>query len=204
MKFRIAKASDAVRIARAYRMCYESTPTAFLPTLGQRFLQEYHRILLSEPASVALVAEDDSRNVVGFVCGTLDASHHLSSLKKAKWRLAMSALPAIMRKPKLIRAMRERMRAPSASDGGGFVVSKGCRLESWGWIESSRAGGQSVQLLKAWLDTSRALGAGEIWLEVDQENIGKIHRMMGARLYRDVVTPDGRHRRIMRYAALET
>ncbi|MGH8068513.1 MAG: hypothetical protein ACRERE_25415 [Candidatus Entotheonellia bacterium] len=204
MKFRIAKPSDAPQIARAYKTCYNSAPNAFLPTLGERFLRQYHRILLSEPASIGLVAEDDAGKVVGFACGTLDASSHLARLKKAKWKLALSALPAIVKNPKLIRAMRERMSAPSASSGeNGFVVANGCRLESWGWIESNRAGGQSIQLLRAWLDTSRALGARDIWLEVDQDHVGRIHKMMGAQPYREVVTRDGRRRRIMRYPAGE-
>ena len=204
MRFRIAKPSDARRLARAYCTCYRTAADAFLPTLGEPFLRQYHRILLSEPSTVALVAEDDTGNVVGFACGTLDASSHLSNLKRSKWKLAISALPAVVKRPTLIRAMRARMNAPSAaSEESGFVVLSGCRLESWGWVESERTGGQSIQLLKAWLDTSRSLGARDIWLEVDHDSIGKLHRMMGARVDREVVTPDGRRRRIMRYPAVD-
>ena len=204
MKIRIAKHTDASDLAHAYYQCFSELPTAFLPKLGVGFLTEYHRILLSEANSFALCAENDEGKVVGFVCGTLDAAEHMEALKKNKLRLLLVSLPALMRKPSLVKQVILRMKAPSAASAGtdqatAFVVLSGCWLASWGWLPTDRSGGQALQLLRKWLELSKSLGAVEVWHEVDREVVSKVHRMMGSKIVTEIVTPDGRKRQVMRY-----
>jgi hypothetical protein len=96
---------------------------------------------------------------------------------------------------------RQRLASADEKDPA-YIVTSGARLEFWGWLPGARAGAGAIVLLKAWLSLARLLGAQEIWFEVDgdHEPVEKIHRAMGARTVKEIVTPDGRARRIMQYA----
>ena len=62
VRIRAARVTDAAQIARLHR---GSMPTAFLPTLGDRFLRRLYRAMVLDPDAVALVADEGGR-VTGF------------------------------------------------------------------------------------------------------------------------------------------
>ena len=206
MQIRVAKPTDASDLAHVYHQCFSELPESFLPKLGVGFLTEYHRILLSQADSLALCAENDEGKVVGFTCGTLDAAKQIKALKKNKLRLLLVSLPNLLQQPSLVKPIILRMKALSTASASvgtdqeiAFVVSSGCRLESWGWLPTERSGGQALYLLSKWLELSKARGANEVWLEVDREIVGKIHCIMGAKTVTEIAMPDGRKRQVMRY-----
>lgn len=111
-------------------------PTGLFPSLGRRFLAEYHRSFLIGTEGVALVAEVDGRPA-GFVVGAFDERAHYRQVVHGRGpRLALIAGGALVRRPAtLLRFLRTRARRylrglrrlvarrPTASGGGEAVAA---------------------------------------------------------------------------------
>ncbi len=202
-QLRLAKPEDAKQLADLHWTCSADQPGGFMFQLGKRFLVEYYRVCLNERTSVILCVENAKSNIIGLVSGSLAAEEHMAALPQNKLRLAVSAVPSIVRAPRLLGSMYARQGAGSAEgDKGGYIVTVGPREEFWAWDPSERSAGGAIELHKKWLSLMHLLGASQVKLEVDQVNtrVVKMHELMGATRVREFSTPDGRQRLIMEYA----
>lgn len=204
---RLAKTGDAERLAQVHRVCSADQPGGFMHRLGQSFLVQYYRILLQESRSVVLCAEDTDGHILGLCSGSLSAEEHMAALQRGKLQLLRASIPSLVRTPRLIQGMYSRQKSESADreEGSGYVVLSGPREEFWAWLPTERNSGGAIELHKKWLSLMRLLGAPNVRLEVDRVNIKveRMHSLMGAKVIREFVTPDGRRRVVMEYSLVK-
>jgi len=202
MRFRIAKPQDARQIAHIHWCSSVEQPGGYMHKLGEGFLREYYKVLLNEPNSVVICAEDNDGEIHGFLSGSLKTEEHSSALKNNRARFLLATLPVIIKTPSLIRSIYSRQKLKSADeDVEGFIVLKGARSEYWGWLPSKPNHAAAIGLYQTWLALVGRLGVSSVRFEVDQQNdkIVKIHRKMGATIVKVIKTPDGTDRYIMEH-----
>ncbi len=201
MKVRLANRNDAPCLAELHEQSSAKQPGGFMFRLGRKFLSKYYRFLIDDGSSLILCATDDSGRLIGFVAGALDAEGRMESLKKRRLQLFLASLPALLRHPSLIREVLARQNSESVDESGtGYVVQAGAHEEFWAWIPEHNGGG-AIELHLKWLSLMRLLGAETISGEVDKVNdaIMRTHRMLGAKVVKEFVTPDGRERVLIQY-----
>lgn len=199
---RLATCRDANQMAVTHLECLRSLPTSLMAALGRSFLKQYYWIATRESRSLILCIQDEAGRVGGLAIGSLDAAEHAAMLRKHRLRLLLGALPAILTKPKLLRALVDRNKAQrQKGEEDGYIVTKGPRLEFWGCLTSFRPGASALRLLETWLAVGRALGADSVRFEVNatEEHIEALHRSLGATIVKEWQTPDGRRRKVGEY-----
>ena len=202
LRLRIAKPADASDLAEVYWCTASKLPEHFLPLLGRAFLARYHRILIAEPNSIVMCLEDQSGKVVGFASGTRAMEEHVAALSRNRVLLALSAIPALVKKPSLLGAMYARFRAVRCfKQDEGFVLGEGPRLEYWGCVKDAVTPAEALDLIGGWLAVFRRLGESAVSCEVDRSNesVLRIHMAFGAKVKRRFTTGDGRERYILQY-----
>ena len=202
VRFRLAKLSDAKALAHLHYVCSVIQPDGFMYKLGERFLTQYYRILLNSPTSLILCAEAGTAGIIGLVSASIDARAEFTALRKRRLLLLFAALPALIRRPKLIRSVRSRESSLSAARvGEGFVVGSGARLAFWAWSPAHPSRGQTTKLLQTAMRLLKALGVETVRLEVDRVNrkVEAIHRLMGGKAIEEFLTDDGRKRIVMEH-----
>ncbi|MGH2595280.1 MAG: GNAT family N-acetyltransferase [Actinomycetota bacterium] len=113
VRVRPARMTDAASFARLHR---ESMPTAFLPTLGDRFLRRLYRTMVLDPEAVTLVADEGGR-VVGFAAGVPSTGAFYRRFARRDGLMAgLAAAPRLVR-PSVLRRVIETARYPSSMDG---------------------------------------------------------------------------------------
>ena len=120
-------------------------------------------------------------------------------MRKNRVRLALAALPSIIRSPRLLREILSRQSLKSAdTDDNAYIVQSGSREDFWAWLPD-RKGAMEIHL--KWLSVMRTLGVQTVKGEVDKVNdfVVKTHRILGARIIKEFVTPDGKERLIIEY-----
>ena len=112
MRIRPARVADVAAMARIHR---ESMPTAFLPTLGDRFLRRLYRTATLDRRAVTLVAATRGE-VVGFATAvpSVRAFYRRFALRDGV-AAGLAAAPALVR-PSVYRRAIETARYPSGSD----------------------------------------------------------------------------------------
>lgn len=198
-KVRFASLQDAGILAETHWQSTGHQPGSFMGRLGKRFLHEYWRLILHEKHSVILCAEDVDGQFLGFVSGTTDSEERQQTLRRNKLRLGVAALPALLKNPRLLRDILMRQRSQSALSGdGGFVVQTGAREDYWAWLPKAKG---ALELHLKWMSVMRLLGVDSVKGEVDKVNdvVLKTHRILGARVIKEFVTPDGKTRLIIEY-----
>lgn len=201
--YRLAKSSDASELARVHHICAADQRQSFFHRLGISFLAAYYRVLLAEQHSIVLCALDEGGMLMGFASGSLDAGEHARALRQNRLRLALASLPAMARRPGLLAGLisRQRLQSADADGQGGYIVLHGPREEYWAWLPQQRKAGGAIELHRKWLELVRLLGAQQVRLEVDRENpkVEQLHLKLGARVVKQLVTPDGKERVILEY-----
>jgi hypothetical protein len=202
LRYRLARVVDAGPMATVQIACAGTQPESFLPKLGYWFLRQYYRALLREGHAVAVCAVDQNDRVVGLAAGTLDAAEHMDLFRRYRLRLALAAVPQLVLHPGLLWGMLTRYRTTKDQGAGEeYFVASGARCAYWGMLPQARGGFGAISLFQKWLAVMRALGAGDIFFEVDKINQTSVssHLLLGAVVERESVTPDGKVRLIMRY-----
>lgn len=106
---RPADRRDAAAMARLHR---DGLPDAFLPQLGDRFLQRVYRALIADPTAVSLIAEDGS-GVVGFAAGAASIERFYRRFRRRHGVPAAAlAAPRLVRRD-VRRRLRETARYPN-------------------------------------------------------------------------------------------
>lgn len=200
MNLRFAKPSDAASLAQAHEISSSKQPGGFMHRLGRSFLKEYYRILINDGSSVILCAVDAQDNILGFVAGALDAGARGRALKRNRLRLLVASLPMLLRHPGLAKAVYSRQQSTDAIEAGrSYVLQTGAHEEFWAWLPESTNG--AIELHLKWLSIMGVLGVHSVRGEVDKLNnmVMRMHRMLGARVIKEFVTPDGRERVVIEY-----
>lgn len=106
----VVVAADPADLAATAALHRRALPDGFFATLGVRFLRSYHRMFLSSPHAVALVARRGS-DVVGFLVGTTDDVAHVRWASRTYWwRLAAAGAAALAVRPRILfRFLRSRL-----------------------------------------------------------------------------------------------
>jgi len=202
IKFRLAKCPDARALANLHYVCSREQPDGFMYQLGRKFLTTYYRIILDNRSSLVICADAGDAGIVGLISVSVDAGEELKALRNGRFRLLFSALPTLIRQPRLISSVSVRANSLSADEiGKGFVTGSGARLSFWGWSPDYPSQGQPTKLLQTALKLLKTLGVKTIHLEVDRANrkVEVFHRFMGGKVIDEFVTEDGRKRLIMEY-----
>lgn len=204
MIFRIAKNKDFKDLAKLHAKSGKTQEDGFLFKLGESFLRTYYKLLLNEPKSIIILAEDNFGKIHGFVSGTQSATEHLKSLNKNRLIIAIRTIPSIIFKPNLFKEILKRYRFSNGSGKDSYGVKEGARLEYWIWDEDSQSN-LSPMLLKAWIEMMYILGVSEIHGEVDKKNKRSyaFHKIMGAEFYETTILSDKRERIFYKYKVLK-
>ena len=83
-------------------------PDFFLASLGEGFLTTYYKVVLRDPETICLLAEDENKNILGFVLGREKAKGYLKRiLKSSLFTFVIEGIKLLFIKPKsLIRLVR--------------------------------------------------------------------------------------------------
>ena len=201
MILRFAKPIDINTLAKLHMGCGLQQPGGFMYKLGLTFLKVYYKLLINEKNSIILVAHDENGNLLGFCSGTLSAEEHLNNLKRNRFRIGLSILPAIIKSPSILTNILDREKFVYLRDGSiQFGVTSGARIEYWAWRQDGKSN-MSIPLLKTWLKVVFNLGVSSVKAEVDidRKNLLTIHKFLGAKVGEHLNLKDGRDRVVIEY-----
>lgn len=201
MRIRIAKPSDSTSIAEIHYQSREKLSGGFFSRVSKYFLYRYYKIILDDPNSVIVCAEDSSGRISGFASGTLDAEKQFSNLRKYKFRLALALIPSIIRNPKILYEAIIRYLSTQAKGGYNYVSVTGPRTEFWVWDVRNKNTIWAGVLNNTHLHVLFLLGIKKVKFEVDAENqaVVRFSERNGAELLGQFILGDGRERFIMQY-----
>ena len=126
-------------------------PDFFLASLGEGFLTTYYKVVLRHPETICLLAEDENKNILGFVLGREKAKGYLKRiLKSSLFTFVIEGIKLLFIKPKslirLVRNLDKISKDSSISDTQNYAeigligVSpelKGLEAERFGFLEDS-------------------------------------------------------------------
>jgi len=133
---RLAKPSDAGRLAELHYLSRESGAAGFFSKVSRSFLKHYYKVVLDDPYSVVICAEASDGKIKGLASGTLDAEKHFARLAKHRLMFGLLLIPSMLTSPELLRQAFSRFRSSKGGDGKKFVVTRGARTETWIWFPS--------------------------------------------------------------------
>jgi hypothetical protein len=195
MKYRLAKTSDASKIADIHYSIRASYSVGIFSKLGKRFLRRYYKILLNDPNSVVVCAEENGV-IHGFCSASLDVEAQMINLRNHKWILALASFWSVIRNPLLFKDLVDRYLQGNIK----IISSKGARSEYWAWSPSNLDSFSSVEMYNAKLNILKALGVKELYGEVDLINkrILRFQLANGSEIIEKLILPDGRERALLR------
>jgi hypothetical protein len=201
MRLRIAKPSDSRAIAGIHFASRDKFGLGFFAQVSKLFLVHYYRVVLDDPNSVVVCAEEDDGTICGFASATLDANMQFANIRKHKVRLGLALLPSIMMKPRVLLDALSRYRSTKANGDSKFVSVSGVRGEYWVWSARGNNAIWAGVLNNTHLHVLKILGAKNLRFEVDANNLSVVRfsERNGAELLSRVVLSDGRERLIMNY-----
>lgn len=169
--------------------------------LGLAFFRSYYRILIPDPNTIVISAEDSCGRILGFVAGCGDAQREVDRLRRHKARLLLSCLGHLLLTPSLALDLWARMKYLDHTRPESWSAQREPRISFWGWEPGSAASRQSTVLLRHFLEYMKETGARYVRFEVDRINrkVEITQRLIGARTVRTVRTPDGRERLVMEH-----
>lgn len=198
MKYRFAKLADLNDIVNLHYGVREYYPIGFFSEMNKCFLHQYYKILLQDKNEIILCAEDDSKQVQGFISATLDVKEQFNHLKRHKISLGFSALGTFIMKPKMIFEVLKRFKSMTSSNNEGkkFIYNEGVRGEFWVWNNKDPNPIAAVELQSRLMQVLKALGVKRMYSEVDSINkkVVKFHKLNKAIEVERILLPDGRER----------
>ncbi len=198
--YRIAKVTDAKDIAKIHYSVRHKHPLGIFSQMGLRFLIQYYKIILDDPYEIIICAENESREIVGFNSGTLDAEWQMKTLRKHKVSLGLAALGSVICNPKLIKGLLDRYKATGKDSNIQFVYREGARGDFWAWKPGDKNSLDAVALSLKANAVFAALGVKYKYIEVDVDNkeVLAFHKAQKAEIEQTITLPDGRQRVLMK------
>lgn len=198
--YRIAKVTDAKDIAKIHYSVRYKHPLGIFSQMGLSFLIQYYKVILNDPYEIIICAENESREIVGFNSGTLDAEWQMKTLRKHKVSLGLAALGSVICNPKLIKGLLDRYKATRKDSNIQFVYREGARGDFWAWKPGDKNSLDAVALSLKANAVFAALGVKYKYIEVDVDNkeVLAFHRAQKAEIEQTITLPDGRQRVLMK------
>lgn len=200
IRYRIAKPSDAKEIAELHWHVRDRYTQGIFLSLGKGFLETYYKITLNDPWEVVICAVDENGRIIGFSSTTMDAREQADRLKKHKFKLAYSALSAVLLKPSLAIPIWQRYRSLSNESKQSFIHTEGSRGEYWCWKKGEK-GLKAIEMSNLKNNILYELGVRELLFEVDKTNKMVYKYQLTANKaepIEEIILPDGRVRVLMR------
>lgn len=200
MIYRIAKKKDAKRIAEIQQNIKSVNDLGIFCHMGKGFLETYYRILIEDPQTIFLCAENHDGLVCGYCFNVLDAKKQTENMRNNKIRLGFSAVASMVKKPSLIKELFLRYKSLNNTDET-YLHTEGAHAGYWGWDPAMADADASFHLHELSYLIAKNIGVSILKLEVDKENkrIYKFHKLNGAVTEREFTLPDGRVRAFMYY-----
>ena len=201
MRIRVAKPSDSKAIAAIHFTSRDKLVKGFFSQVSKLFLVHYYKVVLDDPNSVVVCAEDEDGMICGFASATLNAEMQFANMRKHKVRLGLALLPTILMKPRILLAALSRYASTQGKGDKKYVAVSGVRGEYWVWDPRNKNTIWAGVLNNTHLHLLKVLGAKNLRFEVDADNLGVVRfsERNGAELLDRVVLSDGRERLIMGY-----
>ena len=199
MVYRLAKQADARCLADIHHRIKDVNDNGIFVLMGRCFLRQYYRLVLSDPCTVCICAEDNGR-IVGYTFAVLDSERHRNYIMKHQLILALSAITSIIVNPSLVKKLLLRYRS-LAKRNETFIISSGARGGYWGWDPDCPDSVSSYEMHNKSLRILHLLGVDKLNFEVDiiNKQVYKFHKLNGATVSKIIVLPDGRERALMSY-----
>lgn len=170
----------------------QSFPKFFLSILGPGFLSRYYSAVCSDQSGIALVALDQSGTVMGFVAGTANPRGFYARLLKKQWlAFAASALPAVIKNPRIIHRLLGALNHPGENPAGPDVAG----LYSIGTTPQAQGRGWGGELVAEFLNEARKRGCRQVFLTTDldgNDRVNRFYQKNGFTIKRQYATPQGR------------
>lgn len=200
MIYRIAKAKDAKRIAEIQKKIKEVNSLGIFCMMNKQFLKNYYRILIEDPSTIFLCAEDNDGKVVGYAFNSLDVKKENENMRKNKVKLILSAISSIFSNPKLLKELYLRYTSLN-NDDDNYLHKEGAHGGYWGWDPDYQDSSASLVLHELGLKFMNLFGVDKINFEVDTDNknVFRFHKLNGAKVEKTFQLKDGRERNFMYY-----
>ena len=200
MKYRIAKLIDYKSIVNLHYDIRKTYSVGLFSKLGKHFLTKYYKILLNDPNSVIVCAEDDKGIIQGFCSATIDVKAQMNNLIRHKVGLGLAALKSVLLQPFLLKDLLDRYKVANNVSTTKIISTKGARSEYWVWSATNQDSAASVAMYFAQLNILKSLGVKEFFGEVDKVNkkILKFQLRNGGEIIDQITLPDGRERVILK------
>lgn len=200
MIFRIAKRSDAKQIAKLHYSVRNSHSMGYFSQMKLPFLQQYYNIILDNPYSVVICAENDKGIILGFCSASIKYDSEIDSLKRHWFRLGLAAISSFLFNPKLILETIKRFKSAKAKSED-FITKECARGEYWVWNSKEEDSKMSIIMDEKHLSILQVLGVKDLFLEVDVENknVYNFVKLNGAILDRKIILADRRERHVLHY-----
>lgn len=189
ISLRTATKTDVVGIVNVHLSSFENF---FLTFLGRRFLELMYHEVLREPNHVAIVAESQEGEILGFVAGVTNQTSYYHRLVTEKWFVfALASVRSVFRQPsivpRLFRALKYTGKASAAA----------CPALLLSIAVSPNAKGKGIGrlLVQQFLTDMAEKGVTKVCLTTDRDNnqaTNNFYRKLGFTKIHDFETPEGR------------
>jgi glycosyltransferase involved in cell wall biosynthesis/ribosomal protein S18 acetylase RimI-like enzyme len=152
-RVRPARPADIPTLARLHR---ETVPTAFLPTLGDRFMRLLYRALIRDRNGVATVVEDRNGRVVAFASGATSVPDFYKGFFRRYGVPAAVLAASKLAHPRRLRKAIETARFPKSAE-----TFPQAEIFVWGVDKTVRARGLGAMVLEGAVRELGRLGATE-------------------------------------------
>ncbi|NYH82963.1 GNAT family N-acetyltransferase [Actinopolymorpha cephalotaxi] len=160
-------------VAAAASLHARSFARFFLTSLGERFLREFYRAFVEDPAAVTVVARDPAGGLVGVVVGTVVPDQFFRRmLCRQLGPLMVASLLAGFRHPRAV----VRLLRGLGYRGGVPIRARGALLSSICVDPVVEASGVGRRLLEAWWSAVQARGVTDAYLTTDAEGNNRVNR----------------------------
>lgn len=180
---------DLEAVVSVHLQCFKGF---FLTYLGPRFLHLYYQCVCTDPAGISLVYTAEDR-VVGFVVGSTNPRGFYTRILRRYWfKFAFLSVPALMRKPSIVRRLLGALYHPQKNPIGEDVAG----LYSIGVSPQTQGSGVGQKLVKSFIDQVKNTKCSKIFLTTDRENnveTNNFYSKIGFIIKRDFRTAEGRY-----------
>jgi ribosomal protein S18 acetylase RimI-like enzyme len=188
---RRAADGDLALVAQVHAAAF---PRSFYTALGARFLVSYYRVILRSDKAVLLVAEDPA--VLGFLAGSRDT---LGVRQPVRWRqVVWPMLRGLLVRPHLWpRLLRRSLRYMPSRQPRGTQCHNSCEIGPMAVLPDHSGAGVGTQLVSAFLQWARELGAETVFLNTDPattdvDRAARFYQRLGFRPVQSIRVDAGR------------
>lgn len=185
------KPMELAHVGAVVKIHMSSFQSFFLTSLGPSFLGHLYKGIVESPLGMGFIIVEN-HIPMGFVCGAINASDFYKELLKRRWfQFALSALPALIRRPATVPRLFRALKKPYESKRG----STKAILMSIGVHPAAQGRKYGKILVSAFLGTMRQCGVDEVSLTTDKDHndpVNTFYQKMGFTIRRTFVTPEGR------------